>query len=82
LEGAPDLVIEVVSPSETAEDLDQKIREYLAAGAGVVWAIYPRARTVHVHKADGTVRIIGEDGLLEAPDLLPGWSVRVADCLG
>jgi Uma2 family endonuclease len=71
-----------VSPSETAEDLDQKIREYLAAGAGVVWAIYTRARTVHVHKADGTVRIIGEDGLLEAPDLLPGWSVRVADCLG
>jgi Uma2 family endonuclease len=81
LDGAPDLAVEVVSPSETAVDLDEKIRQYLAGGAAIVWAVYPKTRTVHVYKADGTIQVVSEDGLLEAPDLLPGWSVRVGDCL-
>ena len=81
LEGAPDLAVEVVSPSETAVDLDEKIRQYLASGASLVWVVFPKTKTVHVYRADGTVRVLGDDCLLEAPGLLPGWSVRVGDCL-
>ena len=81
IEGAPDLAVEVVSPSKTAEDLDKKIHEYITAGAKVVWAVYPKTRNVHVHRAGGTFHVMGEDGNLELPGLLPGWSVKVADLL-
>src|SRR5689334_17186253 len=41
VEGAPNLAIEIVSPSEFAEDLHLKVRQYLTAGAQAVWVIYP-----------------------------------------
>ncbi len=75
--GAPDLPIEVVS-SETAAQLEAKIRSYLRFGAKAVWVAYPEQRIVHVHHPDGTSRRLEGDQILEAPDLLPGFQVKVA----
>lgn len=59
-EGAPDLAVEVISPSESDRDVATKIAEYLAAGAQRVWEVRPRLRTVTVHRpqaAPETLRI-------------------------
>ncbi len=77
-EGAPDLAVEVISPSETASDIAHKVRQYLETGA-VVWVVYPRDRSVHVFESSGVARILGSDDALEAPGLLPGFSVRVGE---
>jgi Uma2 family endonuclease len=75
-ECAPDLAIEIISPSETATDIAHKVRQYLQAGSAV-WVVYPDDRTVHVFETSKNARVLEADDLLEAPNLLPGFSVRV-----
>ena len=79
IEGAPDLAVEIVSPSESATALDRKIRQYLQAGTQVVWVVHRKTREVHVFEAPGTSRYLTEEDALEAPALLPGFSVQVKD---
>jgi Uma2 family endonuclease len=64
-EGAPELAVEIVSPSDSAEDLDSKIRQYLESGAEQVWIIYPKTRTVHVFSPGAAPRIVTEDQTLD-----------------
>jgi Uma2 family endonuclease len=66
------LVIEVISPSETATDVGEKVQDYLAGGARRVWCVYPLLRTVHIHDADGPTRVVRWDGALTDEELLPG----------
>jgi Uma2 family endonuclease len=49
--GAPVLAVEVVSPSNTAKDMQLKVKQYLEAGAFEVWLVYPDTRTVYVYTA-------------------------------
>lgn len=77
--GAPELAVEIVSPSDSAEELDLKIRQYLKAGARAVWVLYPKTRSVHVFERGGASRVLSEGDRLEAPELFPGWSVPVAE---
>jgi len=77
-ECAPDLAVEVISPSETASDIAHKVRQYLRAGA-LVWVLYPNDKTVHVFEPSKNGRILEAEDLLEAPTLLPGFSVRVSE---
>jgi Uma2 family endonuclease len=76
--GAPELAIEVVSPSDSAEDLELKAEHYLHGGAHEVWIVYPRTKTVHLLKT-GSVKIFSQTDTLESPDLLPGFSLKIAD---
>src|SRR5580698_8857878 len=75
-QGAPDLAIEVVSPSDTAKHLKRKVDAYLEAGSKSVWIVYPEARSVMIHTRD-SVRELKADQLIEDP-LLPGFSTPVA----
>ncbi len=75
-QGAPDLAIEVVSESEIAEDLRQKIEDYLDAGSRAVWAFYPKLRVVAVYE-NSSWRESRGDQILEAPEILPGFQARV-----
>jgi Uma2 family endonuclease len=77
--GAPDVAIEVLSPSDSADDLHLKIRQYLAAGANAVIVVSPRAREVWIHRAQGSPESFGAGQTVELPDLLPGWSLPLAD---
>jgi len=76
---APDLAVEIVSPSETADEVREKVRDFLLAGTPRVWTIYPRTREVVVHTADGLARTYSENDMLEHPDVLPGFSLKVAE---
>lgn len=75
----PDLAVKVVSPSDSAEEIELKVGEYLAAGTSAVWVVYPRTRRVVVHTPDGIARTFGPDAALSTPDVLPGFSVSVKE---
>jgi Uma2 family endonuclease len=79
--GAPDLAIEVVSESESAQDLRQKIQEYLDAGSQAVWAFYPKVRVIAVYDQAG-VKELRADQVLEAPEILPGFRASVGEFFG
>jgi Uma2 family endonuclease len=76
---APDLAVEIVSPSETADEVRAKVRDYLAAGTPLVWIIYSRTREVVVHTADGLARAYSDSAVIEHPDVLPGFTCAVAE---
>lgn len=72
----PDLAVEVISPSERYEDIQQKITQYLAWGVKAVWIVEPATRTVTIHTADGVTRLASGD-TLEAGPAAPGFACRV-----
>jgi Uma2 family endonuclease len=76
---APDLAVEVISPNDTAYEVDTKVQEYLTAGVPLVWVVNPRVRTVHVYRAEGRMERLREDAVLTAPELLPDLRCPVAD---
>ncbi len=76
IEGAPALAVEVISPTNRAEDTVKKIHQYLKAGSAAVWVIYPSLRLAEVYSATG-VRVIREPQVLEEPNLLPGFSLSL-----
>jgi Uma2 family endonuclease len=75
----PDLAVEIVSPGDTADEVREKVREYLDAGTAAVWVVYPRSREVIVHTPDGLARAFGPEATLVSPDLLPGFSCPVQE---
>jgi Uma2 family endonuclease len=77
---APDLAVEIVSPTDSPEDVSQKVADYLQNGVRLVWVIEPRKRTVRVHTPDqptGQPLKAGDE--LTAAPLIEGWSMRVDD---
>jgi Uma2 family endonuclease len=80
-EGGPDLAVEIVSPGDDASDLREKIKQYLNAGTSVVWVIYQRSRQIEIHTPDKTIRTLGAEDTLEAPELLPGFHLSVRTVL-
>ena len=79
---APDLAVEVISPSEKVGDVREKVRDYLAAGTSLVWVVYPRTREVMVHTPDGLARTYGEEDVLEGFERLPGFRCAVSELFG
>ncbi len=77
--GAPDVAIEVLSRSDSADDLHLKIRQYLGAGAKAVIVVSPRAREAWVHRPEVAPESLESGQSLELPDILPGWSLPVAE---
>ena len=75
---APDLAVEVISPSESAADVKRKVEILLAAGSKVVWVCYPKKRLVRVHRAGGVLFDLSGSDKLTLPEILPGWEFPVA----
>lgn len=76
--GAPELAVEVISPSESAADVERKVELFLAHSSLIVWVIYPRTQKIHVFLSDGTVSIRGVGDSLTLSGILDGWSLPVA----
>ncbi|MBI4572243.1 MAG: Uma2 family endonuclease [candidate division NC10 bacterium] len=79
LSGAPDLAVEVLSPTDNPVEVQQKVRDYLESGARLVWIIAPQARAVTVYRADGSARLLREQDTLEGEDVLPGLGIPLAE---
>jgi Uma2 family endonuclease len=74
----PDLMVEVVSPHDIAEEIVEKINEYFAAGTKLVWIVYPTQRLIYVYESPRKVSIIGESDELNGGGVLPEFRIRIA----
>jgi len=77
--GVPDLAVEIFSPSDNVRQLMRKVKQYFAAGCHTVWIVYPERREINVLEASGADRLLTVEDTIDAPDLLPGFSVPVAE---
>jgi Uma2 family endonuclease len=75
---AHDFAVEVVSPSDRADQIEKKVTQYLQSGTRLLWIVYPATKTVVVYSANSMRRFeMGE--ILDGEDVLPGLSLAVAD---
>src|SRR5439155_12030612 len=77
--GAPDLAVEVVSPSDRFDEVLEKVEEYLAAGTRLVWIVLPRTQAVMVCRSAREATILRGDEELGGEDVLAGFVCRVKD---
>jgi Uma2 family endonuclease len=78
LRGAPDLAIEIVSPSNRLKEIAEKVAEYLATGARAAWVVYPKSRTIAVHTSPSGATVLGLADMLDGGDVIPGLLLPVA----
>jgi Uma2 family endonuclease len=80
LDVAPDLIVEILSPpTDRSLDTMQKLREYFAIGVRLVWVADPEARIVYAYRSLTNVTEFRDTDQLTAEDVLPGFSVPVAE---
>jgi Uma2 family endonuclease len=75
---APDLAVEVISPTDSQEKLHVTLLNYHAAGT-IVWVVYPHERIIEVCVPMQPVKILDEDGTLDGGEILPDFALRVSD---
>jgi len=77
--GAPDLVVEVNSPSDSMKKIERKIQLWLSAGARIVWSVDPKTRTVTVYEGPDAVTVLTEADELTGGDVVPGFRLPVPE---
>lgn len=75
---APELAVEVISPSNRAAAIKRKIGRYFEAGVHQVWIVYPSTRGVEIHSPSGEIRSLGGAGVITS-DVLPGFELPVTE---
>jgi len=75
----PDLAVEVVSPNDEIEELEEKLDDYQKAGVPLIWVIHPKSRSVMVHRHDGSASRLLESDELSGEDVIPGFRCKVED---
>jgi Uma2 family endonuclease len=75
----PDLVVEVVSPGDTYQEVEEKVEEWLAAGARAVWIINPKRRSVTVYRSLTDVTRLLEADELDGGEVVPGFRCKVSE---
>lgn len=75
---APDLVVEVVSPTNRYTDLLGRVDEYLGAGVPIVWVVEPERRLLHVYRRDGSVALLRSGDAIRGEALLPDLDLNIS----
>ena len=78
---SPDLVVEVLSESNTKKEIEKKQIEYFETGVRLLWIVDPRKRIVTVQRADGTTTVLDHKGKLSGEDVLPGFKLEISKFL-
>jgi len=77
--GAPDLAVEIISPSDRYTEVEEKVASWLASGTRMVVVVNPRRRTLTVHRSATAVRHLTVEDRLDGEDVVLGWSLAVRD---
>lgn len=79
---APDLAVEILSPSNTVSEIQDKVLDYLDAGTCLVWVADPNSRTVTVYQSRNTIQLLTADDEIDGADVLPGFRCKVSELFG
>jgi Uma2 family endonuclease len=79
IDAVPVLVVEILSPSDKEEEINEKLKSYLDAGVKLVWIVDPTFRTITVYRADAEPELFNATQSISADPHLPGFNVAVAD---
>jgi Uma2 family endonuclease len=77
-EGAPDLAVEVLSPTDTQSEVLEKVDEWLSSGASSVWVIEPRTRSIVIHRVGKVILRYREGDRIDNEPLLPDFTLDLA----
>jgi Uma2 family endonuclease len=77
--GAPDLAVEVLSPDDSVTEVEQKVSEWLEAGAKQVWVVSPKRQTVTVYRSTTDIQVLTGNETLDGEDVLPGFQISIAE---
>jgi Uma2 family endonuclease len=77
--GAPDLAVEVLSPGDTRREVDEKVADWLEAGARAVWVVNPKRLSVSVYRSMTDVTRLSEGDELDGGDVVPGFRCKVSE---
>jgi Uma2 family endonuclease len=78
---APDLAVEVISPNDLAEAVQETVADYLTAGVRLVWVIYPTSRFAVAYRPGGAAAWLAETDFLDGGDVVPEFRCRLGDVL-
>jgi Uma2 family endonuclease len=78
LDVAPELIVEILSPSDSWTEVTQKLRDYFALGVRLVWVVDPAARTIYAYRSLTDIREFTANDVLSGDDILSGFSAPVA----
>lgn len=77
--GAPDLAVEVLSPSDTIRRVEGKVAQWLEAGTRMLWVVSPRLRTITVYRSRIDIETLTENDTLDGGEVVPGFKLPVAE---
>jgi len=78
-QGPPDLAVEVISPNDTYEDVEDKVWEWIDAGTQMVMVVNSRKRRVTIYRSRTDIRVLTENDMIEGGEVIPGWTLPVRD---
>ena len=77
--GAPDLAVEVLSPGDTLEEVEEKVEDWLSAGTRAVWVVSPKRRSLTVYRSMTDMKRLSESDELDGGDVVPGFRSKVSE---
>jgi Uma2 family endonuclease len=77
--GAPDLVVEVVSPSDTVYEVDEKAQAWLTAGSQLVWVVNAKRQSITIYRPGKNPQILFADDILSGEDVIAGFQIPIRD---
>ena len=78
-QGAPDLAVEILSPSNTRREMDDRLKDYFSSGTKLAWIVDPGQERVEICHSPTQRRLLGPGGSLDGEELLPGFRYPMAD---
>jgi Uma2 family endonuclease len=82
IDGAPDLAVEILSPSSGWSEVEEKIADYFAGGTRLIWLVEPRERQVTVRYPDRPSRVVAAGEILDGEDVVPGFALALVELFG
>jgi Uma2 family endonuclease len=77
--GAPDLAIEILSPSNRRTEIDERLKDFFASGTQICWIINPDNECVEICHSPTDRKLLGSGAMLDGEHLLPGFQFSIAD---
>jgi len=77
-EGSPDLMVEVLSPSDTIDVMEEKLAQLFSEGMRLAWVVHPRRRSVHVYHSLTESRVLTGEDVLDGENVIPGFKMELS----